>query len=366
MDTPIVSVVMPVFNGERFLREAIDSILAQSFRDFEFIIVNDGSTDGTASLLGSYAGSDPRVRVYHQENKGVTESRNRACGLARGKYIAQMDADDIAARNRLEWQIEFMERHAEIGAVGGAVEFIDSRGRALYTAHFPVQDEEINSALLRHCALPHSGAVIRKEAFLSVGGYRILFVDAEDHELWLRIAERWRLANLEAVVVKYRIHADQASCQKPRQQTLSALAAHAFASLRRNGSPEPLISEERITSEVLARLGVDQAAQQRALEGTYAYLIELMSRASQDDAVLRLFEELIDPSKSAPVDKRAVSNSMLWVAGIHYRRGSPVRALACVGRAVLTRPIVAGRPLKRALKSFFRRIKAKKTVREDH
>jgi len=363
MDTPIVSVVMPVFNGERFLREAIDSILAQSFRDFEFIIVNDGSTDGTASLLGSYAGSDPRVRVYHQENKGVTESRNRACGLARGKYIAQMDADDIAARNRLEWQIEFMERHAEMGVVGGAVELIDNRGRALYCMRCPVENEEIKSGLLLHNCFSNPAVVIRKEAFLSVGGYRRPFDrHAEDYDLWLRIAERWRLANLEAVVVKYRIHPDQASYHKLRQSALYALAARALASLRRDGRPEPVISDERITPELLARLGVDQATQQRALAEDYAYVIGLMSRASQDDAVLRLSEELIDLSSSGPVDKRALSNAMLSLARTHYRRGRPVRALVYVGRAVLTRPIVAGRPLKRAVKSFFRRIKGKKTL----
>jgi len=108
------------------------------------------------------------------------------------------------------------------------------------------------------------------------------------------------------------------------------------------------------------RLGVDQATQQRALVASYVNLIGLMSRASQDDAALRLFEELIDLSRSGPVDKPALSNAMLSVARNHYRRGRPVRALVYVGRAVLTRPIVAGRPLKRALNSFFRGFKREK------
>ena len=348
---------MPVFNGERFLREAIDSILSQTFSDFEFIIINDGSTDGTASILDSYVGSDPRVQVYHQQNKGVIESRNRACGLARGKYIAQMDADDVAVRDRLQWQIEFMERHAEIGVVGGAVELIDSTGRALHCMRYPVENEEIKRALLLHNTLASPAVVIRKEAVLSVGGYRRPFHRAEDYDLWLRIAERWRLANLEAVVLKYRIHPDQASCQKLSEETLCVLAAQALASLRRDGRPEPVISDERITPEVLARLGMDHATQQRALAAPYAYWIGLMSRASQDDAVLRLFDELIDLSRSGPVDKPALSNAMLSVARTHYRRGRPLRALVYVGRALLARPVVAGRPLKRALNSFFRALK---------
>jgi hypothetical protein len=355
---PVVSVAMSVFNGERFLREAVESILNQTFRDFEFIIINDGSTDGTAAMLDSYAGSDSRVRVYHQENKGLIESLNRGCGLAQGKYIARMDADDIAVKDRLQWQIEFMERHTEIGVVGGAVEIIDSAGRAFYSSRHPVTDEQIKSTVLQHCPFTHAAVMIRKEALLSVGGYRGLFVDAEDYDLWLRIAERWGLANLEAVVVKYRIHPGQVSYQKLRQQTLSILAALALATLRRSGSPEPLILDERITPEVLVRLGVDQATQQRALVAYRLHWIGAMSRVSQDDVALRLVDELIDPSRSGPVDRSTLSNAMLWAARIHHRRGSAVRALVYVGRALLTRPIVAGRPLRRALNSFFRKSQA--------
>jgi hypothetical protein len=360
MHEPLVSVAMPVLNGERFLREAVESILDQTFRDFEFIIINDGSTDGTASILDSYARSDPRVRVYQQENKGLIASRNRGCGLARGKYLAQMDADDIAVRDRLEWQIEFMERHPEIGVVGGQMKLIDSAGRAFYCVRYPVENEEIKSALLLCCPFGQNAVVIRKEAFLSVGGYRRPFDLAEDYDLWLRIAERWRLANLEAVVIKCRIHPHQASCQKLRQETLCALAARAFASLRRDGSPEPVISDERITPEVLARLGVNQATQQRALVGNYAHWIGLVSRASQDDAVLRLFEELIDLSRPGPVPASALSYAMLSAARTHYRRGSPVRALVCLGRAFVARAVVARRPVKRAVNSFFRRFKGEK------
>jgi hypothetical protein len=178
--------------------------------------------------------------------------------------------------------------------------------------------------------------------------------------LWLRIAQRWRLANLKPVVLKYRIHPDQVSYQKLRQQTLSALAARAFASLRRDGSPEPVIPVERITPEVLARLGVTQAAQQRALVSGYAFWIGLMSRACQGDAVLRLFEELIDLSKPGPVPRSALADVMLSAARTHYRRGSAVRALLYVGRAFLARPVVAARPLKRALDSYFRGFKGEK------
>ena len=114
MVSPIVSVVMSVYNGERFLREAVGSILDQSFRKFEFIVINDGSTDFTGAMLDSYQEQDLRMHVYHQENRGLVESLNRGCALAQGKYIARMDADDISVINRLMWQVEFMEKHPEV------------------------------------------------------------------------------------------------------------------------------------------------------------------------------------------------------------------------------------------------------------
>src|SRR5277367_1658072 len=114
MATPIVSVVMSVFNGERFLREAVESILQQSLREFEFIIVDDGSTDQSASILDSYQTDDARVKVYRKGHSGLIESLNKGCWLAQSKYIARMDADDIASKDRLETQVAFMDGHPEI------------------------------------------------------------------------------------------------------------------------------------------------------------------------------------------------------------------------------------------------------------
>ncbi len=130
-----------------FATEAADSILGQSVLDFEFIIINDGSTDRTALILDSYQKNDPRVRVYHQENRGLVESLNRGCAFARGKYIARMDADDVANRDRLLWQIAFMEKHPEIGVLGGAVEFIDVKGASMGISVNPTKDHQIKKAM---------------------------------------------------------------------------------------------------------------------------------------------------------------------------------------------------------------------------
>ncbi len=352
---PSVSVVMSVFNGERFLREAIESILSQTFSDFEFIIVNDGSSDGTAAILDSYAINDLRVHVYHQENRGAAESWNRGCSSARGKYIARMDADDIALNERLAQQIDFLEKHNEVGLLGGQLQFIDPTGNTLFNWRYPLNDQEIRSLLFHGNAFAHPAVVMRKEIFNIVGGYRKVFADTADYDLWLRIAGRCQVANLAEVVLKYRIHPGQVSCRKLREQCLSILAAQAFASLRGDGIPEPVVSADRFTPEVLIRLGVNRAAQERAEVGHYLTWIGLMSQSSQDDGVVRLVDELIELSRSSPMDRSALSNAILSAARSHYRRGRPLPALVYLGRAILTRPIIAGRPLKRAVSSLSRR-----------
>src|SRR5262249_42264689 len=143
--SPLVSVVMSVFNGEQFLAEAVESILSQSFRDFEFIVIDDGSTDNSATILESYLKKDSRLRVFHQENMGLVESLNRGCGLAQGRYIARMDADDISLRDRLIWQGEFLVKKHEGGGVGGGVGVIDATGRCLGSGTPPLQDRRVQT-----------------------------------------------------------------------------------------------------------------------------------------------------------------------------------------------------------------------------
>jgi len=356
---PLTSVVMPVFNGERFLREAIDSILSQTFRDFELIVINDGSADGTASMLDSYAGSDSRVRIYHEEHKGQVDSYNRGCGLARGKYIALMDQDDVSMPDRLERQIGFLEKHEEVGLLGGAMEEIDDQGRRVSLWQPPLEDEPIRAAF-RSFSFPvcHPAAVMRKQAFDATGGYRAAFQPAEDYDLFYRIIERWGVANLPEVVLRKRIHSNQFSVRNLRQGILSLLASHALSLTRQRDAVEPPCQEPLISEGFLEKLGVSRTSIQQALVSAYSFYIGYMSRASQDDEALRLVEELIDLSRSSPVSRATLSDAMLSAARIHYRQGRPVRALVYAGRALLTRPKVAGRPLKRAVNSLFHKSQA--------
>ena len=152
----------------------------------DFAIINDGSTDGTAAILESFAQRDLRVHVCHQENLALSRSLNRGCEMAQGEYIARMDADDIALGDRLMRQIEFMESHPEVDVAGGAVEFIDTTGKPLGMTRLPETDSEIRAAFSGHTPFIHPTVVFRREAFVALGGYRAAFEEAEDFDLWLR------------------------------------------------------------------------------------------------------------------------------------------------------------------------------------
>jgi glycosyltransferase involved in cell wall biosynthesis len=209
---PLVSVVMAVYNAERYIAQAVESILAQTFTDFEFLIIDDGSTDRSPDLLHAYAAQDGRIRLIHQPNRGVSKTRNQLLHSARGELIAVMDADDIALPDRLAKQVEFLCCHPDVVCVGGAHDVIDNRGRLLTCLHLPEQDAEIQQAALAgHGSICHPAALMRRSAMLAVGGYDETLRSAHDLDLWLKLGEIGRLANLAEPVLRYRIHTQSVS-----------------------------------------------------------------------------------------------------------------------------------------------------------
>lgn len=342
MATPIVSVVMSVFNGERFLREAVESILQQSLRDFEFIIIDDGSTDQSAAILHSYQTHDLRVKVCRKEHSGLIESLNQGCRLAQSGYIARMDADDIAHQDRLERQVAFMDAHPEIGVLGGAVEWIDASGNSLGTHRYPAEDPQIKATLLEGSALWHPTVLLRREAFVVAGGYRSIVVDAEDYDLWLRIADRFQLANLEAVLLKYRIHPSQVSIRKTAQQTLSMLGAQVAASSRRKGLPDPLDSVKTITCEALAAFGVTKARQQTKLASYRRDWVRNMYEAGEYSAALQAALETLQ-SDLEYADRKVIADLYLIVAKLCWKQKRFAKSLFATGHAIITWPAVAAR-----------------------
>jgi hypothetical protein len=346
MESLSISVVMSVFNGQAFLSEAIESILGQTFRAFEFVVIDDGSTDKTREIISAYASRDARMRVFCHKNKGRAESLNIGISLAKGNYIARMDADDVAPPHRLQDQDDFMQHHPEVGLLGGAVELINTQGHVFKTVRPPLQDSEIRSAMLHYNPIFHSSVIMRKEVVLAVGGYRKALFDADDYDLFLRIGEQSRFANLGEPVLQYRIHANQVSVQNMRRQVLCLLAASAAASLRKLGSPDPLSHVEEVTPQLLDTLGVNTARIQQGLLDAYSYWINVLKQ-SEPEAALRVIDELWQLSRSVSVDRSVLANTWLIAAGIHYSQERLAKALVSAAHAVLVRPIIAARPVKR-------------------
>ena len=202
---PKVTVLMTVYNGERHLREAVESIVHQTFQDFEFLIINDGSTDGTRELVLSY--SDPRIRLLDNgHNLGQTRSLNRGLELAEGQYIARQDADDISEPERLARQVAFLETHTEVALLGTWYTKIDTEGTPLGERRLPCNSIQVRWSLLFFCPFVHSAVMFRKSAVLEqIGFYNEAFVYAQDYELWSRIARCLLVANLGEYLVRYRI-----------------------------------------------------------------------------------------------------------------------------------------------------------------
>ena len=201
MTTPAVSVLMGVWNGAPRVREAIESVLGQTLGDLELVVVDDGSTDATASILGSFG--DPRVRVTRQRRGGLTSALRSALGLARAPLLARLDADDVALPERLERQRDFLERHPEVGLLGTAAREVDGIGREVGVVRPPTEDAALRGALIRHNPFVHSSVMMRRSALEQAGGYDPSFPVAQDYDLWMRMSRVTRMANLpEALVVR--------------------------------------------------------------------------------------------------------------------------------------------------------------------
>lgn len=345
---PRVSAVMVVRNVEQFLAEAIESILGQTFTDFEFVIVDYGSTDGSKAIASSYAGRDDRIRLHEVPNCGLAEARNAACFLAEGQYIAIQDADDISMPDRLRWQVEFMEKNPDFGLVGGAAEWVDVQARPLWTLEFPTEDREIRSALSTRCPFSQTAMLVRREAFVAVGGYRAAFAPSEDYDLWLRISERSRCANLKQVVVKYRIHPQQVSVSRRKQQTLCLVAARASAGFRKNGSPDPLNSAKAITPELLAGLGVSQAELQASLFSNYRDWVNNMFAIKEYSVTLQIAAEMLQTDWEY-VERWKIAYLQLTLARLYWRQKQFLNSVFAWCHAVRQQPASVAKYFAKAL-----------------
>ena len=223
MSDPKVSVLMSVCNGERYLREAIESILNQTFQDFECIIIDDGSADSTNEIIRTY--SDPRIRlVENQKNMGLTKSLNRGIDLCKGEYISRMDGDDISLPLRLEKQVDFMKKHHQTGVVGTRASEIDHEGKITIrkTAH-NTYDREMKVQLMFGTCFLHPSVMIRKKILRETGlSYDKSFSTSQDYFLWWQLSLLTKFANLPECLLHYRKHSSRLSNHSSTDQTLNA------------------------------------------------------------------------------------------------------------------------------------------------
>ena len=243
-----VSVVIPVHNGEKYLAQAIESVLGQTFRDFELLVVDDGSTDGTAAIIGGYADRDPRVRCLSQENRGVAAAGNRGLQEARCEWVARLDADDVFLPEKLERQVDFLRRNPDAKIVGTLACFINHAGRPLGLVgtegpHTPAEFFRLVREE-RPIYFVNSSTLMHRETVLSIGGYREPFAPAEDVDLWIRMAEQGLLMlKVPEPLLLYRLHGESLTMTLNARQRLLHRWAIACSQARVKGMPEPSFSE---------------------------------------------------------------------------------------------------------------------------
>ena len=222
MKTPMISVIMSVYNDEKYLSKAVESILNQSYKDFEFIIVNDGSTDNSFEILEKYQQDDKRVILIEQDNIGLTKSLNKAIDMACGKYIARMDSDDISLSTRFQKQLEFLEQNKDYALVGTNILKIDVFDNELEVNETKYSYKDICETFkIRNC-IAHGSIMVNKELLGGLFHYDEEFLYAQDFRLWTKMAKQYKIANLEDVLYKLRIHDNSISNQKIEQQSIYA------------------------------------------------------------------------------------------------------------------------------------------------
>jgi len=325
MTVPTVSVVMPVFNGEQFVAEAVQSILQQTFGDFEFIVVDDGSGDRTPEILAGLAKGDSRIVVIRQpRNMGVTEALNTGCRTARGALIARMDADDVSVPERFETQVAYLRQHPEVGVVGSQVRLIDQTGQPGRLKNYPSQPGLVAWSLLFFNSLAHPTVMFRRELLERAGYYPVEWNRVEDYALFLQLSRMTKLANLPDVLLFYRAWEGNVSARAAQEQDRNANEA-----LRR-----------AVATSLGRELTAEQAAALRGLP-TDRYPQTVEEIRALGDVIRDLQRRFVALGNLDVKDIEAITRDAavrLWLLAGLAARKSPLAALTLAASATRTRP----------------------------
>lgn len=282
---PKVSVIMPAYNAEKYIAEAIDSILCQTFRDFEFIILNDCSKDRTEEIILSYK-DDRIVYLKNEQNMGVAATLNKGLAAAKGEYIARMDADDISMPERFERQVNYLDANENTVVLGTLVQIFDEQGNTRQGG-YQASPEQMKIDLLFDSALAHPSVMMRRDVILTLGGYDREYEGMEDYELWCRVAAEYDIAIYPELLLRYRIHSAQVTQQV---------------------SPRKAAGQRRIRALHLRRLGLPEEG--AVADGFYGYCAGRKKSPEQVLAENAFFEAAIKANKTADIyDPRLLKNT---------------------------------------------------------
>lgn len=309
---------MAVKDGEQYLRQAIDSILAQTFADFEFIIIDDHSSDSSVEIVQRYR--DPRIQhMINNKHSGLTASLNRGLKLARGEYIARMDADDISLPGRFEEQVDYLDQHPDVAVLGTGIKFIDGEGNPLEDVIFPAEHELIEWNLCFYNPIAHPTVMMRARVIQQVGGYDPKLERSQDYDLWWRVSSIGRLANLDEIYVHFRKHASQVTSIDRSGQFDAGLGIN-----QRHLSE---LLDKRVSEEVIRKLWRKEIS-------------SLDDALSVSQLIFEVFYK-VDSTKTSKVQKQIIAyeaESMILLILIPYLTST--RVWGQIGKAICLSPAV--------------------------
>lgn len=311
MDVPKVSVVMSVYNDQRFLGAAIDSVLGQTYQDFEFVIVNDGSTDDTAAILHSYR--DPRLVLLENDfNLGLTRSLNRGLAVARGEYIARQDSNDLSAPERLALQVDFLDHRPEVGLLSNAYAFIAIDGHEIGRVQLPTDDGVIRQRIEQENVFCGASTMFRRRCVEVVGPFRPQFRLAQDYDQWLRIVEHFEVGNLPQVLYHVRFVPDSLSLGQVKRQLSFDRLARESAAARRRGDCDviPFDPDKPVDPPI---------PEPERCAARYLNLTPVLFLASDEDNARRCIVEAISAQSELLAEPQAFANWLQAQANVIYR-----------------------------------------------